>query len=571
PNVVLIRTKHLRPDAISAARTPKIAAWAKNGASFERAYASSPTPIESYRAWSHGRPTAHSDDDPTTLQKTLLKNDYHLPRQTPTKVESAVRYLADAKPPFAIFVSFPSVLPPLPQKIGPSGRSALPAGSHPRVQPPMVPDAQLKLLRTQYEAELARLDRSVGLVLDALAKRDAQKRTLVVLVSDLGAEVGERGIWGTPVLFDSVLNTTLIVSGPGVEAGTRRGVTSLTSLFATICELIRIESPPSVDESFAARLRSANPDVERSTPAVFANSKHGFSVRTDRYRYTEWYYDRFAGAEFYDLALETIETKNLAYHPDYQRPVKILATLVRKELGVRSQFPELLRRRRTAIDKIAERVRSEGGFAFRKKGKVTEVRFPGANVSSSLVSKIGETLVDLTDLSLEKNIVSAKAATSLANLPHLEWLNLYDAKIGDDGLLALSQSRSIRLLPVGRCGISDHGLRRIDQMQQLSYLGLRGNSITDKSLPRIATLRWLQGLNLGETKITSTGLQALAPLEHLQKLWIQDTGVDDQGVEAICRLRSLRELTAYGTRISPKGIARIRNALPKCQIVTIRP
>lgn len=68
-----------------------------------------------------------------------------------------------------------------------------------------------------YDAEVAGVDRAVGLMLDALEERGLLDRTLIVVVGSHGQEFYEHlGRGQGQTLYDEVLHIPVVVSGPGV-------------------------------------------------------------------------------------------------------------------------------------------------------------------------------------------------------------------------------------------------------------------------------------------------------------------------------------------------------------------
>jgi len=66
------------------------------------------------------------------------------------------------------------------------------------------------------------VDHHLGRVLDALAKRPFAERTIVIVTSDHGEALGEHGEYAHSIfVYDTTLRVPLLMSGPGIPAGTR--------------------------------------------------------------------------------------------------------------------------------------------------------------------------------------------------------------------------------------------------------------------------------------------------------------------------------------------------------------
>jgi len=218
-------------------------------------------------------------------------------------------------------------------------------------------------------------------------------------------------------------------------------------------------------------------------------------------------------------------------------------------------------------DSIIRRFEQLGATPIRDNTRLIGFRFDETKVSDADLQGI-EVLRDLTDLSFERTAIGDEAIEHLRELRELEWLNLYHTQITDAGLKMISAMPAIRLLPIGETRVTDKGLEHVAQMKRLRYLGLRGDAITDAGLAHLRDLRLLEGLHLGETQITDDGVQNLASLTGLRELYLQKTKISDRSVDVLVKMSGLGQLVLFDTQVTADGIARLREALPKCQIIT---
>lgn len=98
---------------------------------------------------------------------------------------------------------------------------------------------ELAFVRSQYLAKLALVDRWLGVVLDTLDRLDLWRDTAVLLTSDHGHDLGERGVFGKQYPhWDSHAQIPLLLWHPERAAGGSIGaLTSTVDLFSTIAEL----------------------------------------------------------------------------------------------------------------------------------------------------------------------------------------------------------------------------------------------------------------------------------------------------------------------------------------------
>ena len=97
---------------------------------------------------------------------------------------------------------------------------------------------QWKPLVRAYLASVSFVDSQVGRVLDALAASGLEKNTIVVLWSDHGWHLGEKGITGKNSLWERSTRVPLIFAGPGIAAGAKcTRPAELLDLYPTLLEL----------------------------------------------------------------------------------------------------------------------------------------------------------------------------------------------------------------------------------------------------------------------------------------------------------------------------------------------
>jgi uncharacterized sulfatase len=184
-----------------------------------------------------------------------------------------------------------------------------------------------------YRAGTSFMDAQVGRLLDALDRLKLADRTIVVFWGDHGFHLGEHGQWKKTTLFEEAARVPLIVSVPGMKP---LGVScprlvELVDLYPTLAELCGLTAPSHLEG------RSFRPLLEEPAQAWKAGAYTqlrtpqgpGRSVRTERWRYTEWDGGRL-GAELYDHDADPHEYRNLATNPDHVATVETLKALLHR-------------------------------------------------------------------------------------------------------------------------------------------------------------------------------------------------------------------------------------------------
>ncbi|MEX0641593.1 MAG: sulfatase [Pirellulales bacterium] len=183
------------------------------------------------------------------------------------------------------------------------------------------PDQQRLMIRA-YLASVTFVDSQVGRVLAALDQLKLAERTVVVLLGDHGWLLGEHGHWQKMSLFEESARVPLVVYVPGAKGNGRatKRTVELVDVYPTVAEACRLAAPKDLDGKSLMPL-VADPMSKWDKPALTQvtrggpkQSFMGRSVRTERWRYTEWDEGR-KGAELYDHDSDPRELKNLVADP----------------------------------------------------------------------------------------------------------------------------------------------------------------------------------------------------------------------------------------------------------------
>ncbi len=171
---------------------------------------------------------------------------------------------------------------------------------------------QWRPLVRAYLASTAFMDSQVGRVLDALEASGAAANTVVVLWSDHGWHLGEKGITGKNSLWERSTRVPLIVAGPGAAAGTRCArPAELLDLYPTLIDLCGLPPREGLEgHSLVPQLRDAA--APRPWPAITTHNAGNHAVRSERWRYIR-YAD--GSEELYDTQADPNEWTNLAKNP----------------------------------------------------------------------------------------------------------------------------------------------------------------------------------------------------------------------------------------------------------------
>jgi iduronate 2-sulfatase len=227
-------------------------------------------------------------------------------------------------------------------------------------------DSQRRQARQAYYASISFLDAQVGRVLDAVDRLGLADDTIVVFTSDHGYHMGEHGLYQKMSLFEESARVPLLVVAPGkcTAGSVAPSPVSQIDIFPTLAALCGIEPPSNLQGQSLVPLlaepaatgrgwaltqvvRNRGPDRvpgERKTDAAPPNRFFGYSLRTPRWRYTEWDEGR-EGRELYDHDADPKELTNLADVPAHAAVVadlsRQIAEAVRQTLPPSGTIPEV--------------------------------------------------------------------------------------------------------------------------------------------------------------------------------------------------------------------------------------
>ncbi len=251
-----------------------------------------------------------------------------------------------------------------------------------------IPNDMARNLIHGYLACVSYVDAQIGRVIAELERLGLREDTVIMLWGDHGWHLGEHTLWGKATNFEVAARCPLIVSSPGAKTIGRSSdaLVELLDMYPSLCELAGLPVPAHVEgrsflpvlddpdrrwkpaafsqfpcpalREWAAmplspamrrtffgpllrrveqKLRAEAPD--RYDEDLYNNHLMGYSMRTDRYRFTIWVDVRSPDAEpitveLYDHREDPKENVNVAGNPGNARLIRKLIAKMKTELHI---------------------------------------------------------------------------------------------------------------------------------------------------------------------------------------------------------------------------------------------
>ncbi|WP_299664852.1 sulfatase [uncultured Polaribacter sp.] len=196
-------------------------------------------------------------------------------------------------------------------------------------------------LRHAYAACISYVDAQIGKIINEVRSLGLDKNTIIVLWSDHGYHLGHLGMWTKNTNYEMTASSPLIISVPGMEKNKRTdALVETCDIFPTLmdlCDLPKLE----LTDGVSLKPLLGHPKKEWHDVAYHCSNRWvqnpdgtkshmiGRAIRTDRYRYIEWYKGWNKGKiyekELYDYKNDYEESKNLVTKSKYKKLVNTLS------------------------------------------------------------------------------------------------------------------------------------------------------------------------------------------------------------------------------------------------------
>jgi arylsulfatase A-like enzyme len=208
-----------------------------------------------------------------------------------------------------------------------------------------------------YQACVSYTDAMIGRLLNELDQLKLRDKTVIILWGDHGWKLGEHAGWCKHTNFELDTHVPMILSVPGMKTAEHAGaalraqasraqprdltgqrtraLVEYVDIYPTLCEACGLAMPGHLEG------RSMMPLVENPArpwkKAAFSQYPRGkvmgYTMRTERFRYTEWQDRKTKEAlarELYDHDKDPDENVNAVDQPEYAKDVERLAAMLKQ-------------------------------------------------------------------------------------------------------------------------------------------------------------------------------------------------------------------------------------------------
>ena len=178
-----------------------------------------------------------------------------------------------------------------------------------------VTDAQTLAARRAYLGAIGYVDDHLGRLMSALRASGLAENTIVILTSDHGEMLGDRGLWYKMSFFEGAARVPLVVAGPGRFAPGRVGASvSLVDLLPTLVDLAGVDGQGlagTTDGRSLAPHLAGRPGHDEAVGEYLAEGAIAPIVMIRRGRF-KFIHSPADPDQLYDLAADPGERDNLA-------------------------------------------------------------------------------------------------------------------------------------------------------------------------------------------------------------------------------------------------------------------
>ena len=201
-----------------------------------------------------------------------------------------------------------------------------------------ITDEEIRNARHAYYANTSYFDNMIGELVQTLEDTDMLKDTIVIVTSDHGDMLGERGLWYKMNFFEHSVRVPLIMAGPNIAHTVVDNACSLLDILPTMVDIATSQGQEKPVYGQAIDGRSILPLTRNDSSAIEADSNEAiaeycaemtsypvYMIRRGSYKYIYCQTDK---PLLFNLATDPDELANLVDDPDHIEIAEAFATKV---------------------------------------------------------------------------------------------------------------------------------------------------------------------------------------------------------------------------------------------------
>jgi iduronate 2-sulfatase len=185
------------------------------------------------------------------------------------------------------------------------------------------------------------MDAQVGRMVEELDRLGLRENTVVILWGDHGWKLGDYGAWCKHTNLELDTHVPMILSVPGQKTAGRAtsALVEYVDIYPTLAEACGLPVPEQCEGlSMMPLVAEPGRKWKRAAFSQYPRGKKvmGYTVRTERWRYTEWLSGESGAVEareLYDHAGGDVATANVAELAEHAGLVRELSALLEKGQG----------------------------------------------------------------------------------------------------------------------------------------------------------------------------------------------------------------------------------------------
>jgi hypothetical protein len=173
---------------------------------------------------------------------------------------------------------------------------------------------------------------------------------------------------------------------------------------------------------------------------------------------------------------------------------------------------------------------------------------------------------DVRWIEARKGELKDESMSLLQHLPKLEWLEIGNGIITQDGMKHLGKCTALKRLYIHDINLKEQELSWLSNLKQLEALSLQRTQIDGKFLKHLDTVESLKVLNLSENPILDKDMAQIARFKNLEVLALADTLITGHGIGELQGMPRLNELNIRNCSIQDNDLTHFLS-MPNLRIV----